>query len=267
MTPTSILANSNMGQSLSNLSNISNAGNSSSNNLPNISNMELNSLFTQMSEIRENNKTLEQKLFGSQQETIDFKAPSIFKAPPLYQVATPSPSGFASTSSSSWYSFAPPPDLAISVWKSTPQRGKNVLVECNDKFVQLLGYPIEVLRNGFVTNKLIPNGNGSSFDQQDKGEWPKRTQMVTANGLKMSLSPSIVYRTMKASIGLYIFYLSMVHPILPLHHLPHRLLHLPRLLRYHWDLLITNPTTETETGMATSEQVMVKVHTPTELFK
>jgi hypothetical protein len=46
-----------------------------------------------------------------------------------------------------WQSFAPQPELAISVWQAAegddqgPDCPLNVLIDCNEKFVKLVGYP------------------------------------------------------------------------------------------------------------------------------
>lgn len=95
---------------------------------------------------------------------------------------------------STWHSFSPQLDLAISVWKALPDRhGSNILIECNNKFIEMIGYPIETLRNNFLCCQLIRksdlcNKNPSS----NQREWPKRTQIITAFGLKdvfITISP------------------------------------------------------------------------------
>jgi len=77
-----------------------------------------------------------------------------------------------------WHSFAPQ-DFAISVWKATNTPGFNYLIECNERFVDLVGFPIEQLRNSFSGQKLFISK--TLFSQKD---WPKRTQIATAYGFK-----------------------------------------------------------------------------------
>jgi len=77
-----------------------------------------------------------------------------------------------------WHSFLPQ-EFAISVWKATNTPGFNYLIECNQRFVELVGFPIEQLRNSFSGQKLFVSK--SFFTQKD---WPKRTQIATAYGFK-----------------------------------------------------------------------------------
>jgi hypothetical protein len=79
--------------------------------------------------------------------------------------------------------------LAISVWKNIGY-SSNILVECNNKFVELLGFPMEHLRNNFSCAKLIKRD--SDYSRNNGREWPKRTQIVTAEGFKdvfMTINP------------------------------------------------------------------------------
>lgn len=84
-----------------------------------------------------------------------------------------------------WHSLLPQ-DYAISVWKSTSTPGFNFLVECNQRFIDLVGYPIEQLKNNFPCQKL--------FISKKFGEFSKRTQIGTAFGFKevyLSIFPLI----------------------------------------------------------------------------
>jgi len=78
-----------------------------------------------------------------------------------------------------WHTFLPQRDFAISVWKSTNSPGLNFLVECNERFVELTGYPIEMLRNNFPCQKLFMSKGFNTAR-----EFPKRTQIATAHGYK-----------------------------------------------------------------------------------
>lgn len=132
-------------------------------NSPNVS-----LLLQQIQELREMNTQLEKKLNFVSNELTDLK----LKSPMRH----------------GWITLTPQSELAISVWKSvtsSSQGTQNVLVECNERFVDILGYPVEVLRNNFPCSKMIRRKDLLPSDP-DGGrlEWPKKTQIVTAKGMR-----------------------------------------------------------------------------------
>lgn len=116
-----------------------------------------NFIYQQMSEIRETNSHLERKLLSPELEMRE-------------RISRQSPQ---------WYSFVPQQDFAISVWQGTGTPGHNYLAECNERFVELTGFSMDQLRNNFPTQKLFINKQIYASK-----EWPKRTQIATAYGLK-----------------------------------------------------------------------------------
>ena len=77
-----------------------------------------------------------------------------------------------------WHTFSTQQEFGISVWKGTNTPGLNYLVECNSKFIDLVGYNLNQLKNNFPCQKLFVS---KAFGQKD---WPKRTQIATAFGFK-----------------------------------------------------------------------------------
>lgn len=69
----------------------------------------------------------------------------------------------------------------------------NTLIECNNKFVEMLGYPLDVLRNNFTCSKLVRKKDLCPENRDTPTrDWPKRTQIVTAYGLRdvfITISP------------------------------------------------------------------------------
>jgi len=131
-------------------------------------------LYHQMTELRENGQDRKFPLPNPDMESHHSNNSSQSQAQPRTQ----------------WHSFMPQPEFAISVWKGTSTPGYNYLVECNDRFVELLGYPLEQLRNNFPCQKLFVS---KAFCGQK--DWPKRTQIGTAYGFKE------VYLTIYPLIG------------------------------------------------------------------
>jgi len=145
--------------------------------------IDLSFLIQQITELRDSNKHLENKLFSVSQELHDMK---VVKPKPPQTLASVSPTG--------WVSFGPQPDLAISVWRAHVDAcGDNTLIECNNKFVDMIGYPLEVLRNGFTCSKLVRRKDLCPENRENPSrDWPKRTQIVTAFGLRdvfITISP------------------------------------------------------------------------------
>jgi hypothetical protein len=67
-----------------------------------------------------------------------------------------------------WNSIVPQQDFAISVWKGTSTPGLNYLVECNDRFLDLVGYSLEILKNNFPCQKLFVS---KAFSNQKVGKY------------------------------------------------------------------------------------------------
>jgi len=147
---------------------------------PSSSNNDLTFLVEQIKELHESNKNLESKLIGVTSELIDMRRDTVLNN--TQQMVNNSLGG--------WYSFGPQNELAISVWRAVPAPEgtcpKNVLVEANAKFVQMLGYSMEVLKNNFHCNNLVRKQDicPDNRDNKNGREWPKRTQIITAFGMK-----------------------------------------------------------------------------------
>lgn len=139
-------------------------------------------LLTQIRELHDSNKTLESKLMGVTNELIDMK-----KSPAIPNLLNPSGMSnnrpLLAASQTGWHSFGNQQDVAISLWKTTGTAVGNVLLECNTKFVQLLGYSLEVLGNNFNCTNMIRQQDLCG-DKDNCKAWPKRTQIITATGLK-----------------------------------------------------------------------------------
>lgn len=150
--------------------------------LPNMSGTDWNFLVQQITELREGNKSLENKLLGVSHELSDLRT----KKPPRSESLL-----------TGWHTFQPQQELAISVWKATsPEEGgcpRNVLIECNEKFVEMLGYPLDTLKNNFTCSRLVRKQDICPENREKNGrEWPKRTQIITAFGLRdvfITISP------------------------------------------------------------------------------
>jgi len=140
-------------------------------------------LLQQIRELHDSNKTLESKLMGVTNELIDMK-----KSPTIPNLLNPSgvnnrPLLTGTASQTGWHSFGSQQDVAVSLWKTTGTAMGNVLLECNTKFVQLLGYSLEVLGNNFNCTNMIRQQDLCG-DKDNCKAWPKRTQIITATGLK-----------------------------------------------------------------------------------
>jgi hypothetical protein len=148
----------------------------------NLTGPDWNFLVQQISELRDSNKNLENRLSGVTHELSDMKV-------------KPKPSTVSLVTG--WHTFQPQPDLAISVWKATTpdEEGspRNVLVECNQKFVDMLGYGVDTLKNNFTCNRLVRKQDICPENRDKNGrEWPKRTQIITAFGFRdvyITISP------------------------------------------------------------------------------
>jgi hypothetical protein len=137
-------------------------------------------LLTQIRELHDSNKTLESKLMGVTNELIDMK-----KSPSIPNLLNPSGVNrpLLTGTQTGWHSFGSQQDVAVSLWKTTGTTMGNVLLECNTKFVQLLGYSLEVLGNNFNCTNMIRQQDLCG-DKDNCKAWPKRTQIITATGLK-----------------------------------------------------------------------------------
>lgn len=160
-------------------------------------NNDLSFLIQQMAELRESNQELQKRLALVSSELVDIKAgqPQSPQNASL-AAALQNPNG-SELVMSSWYKFspvAPASEVAVSIWQAVkPYCGTNVLVECNAKFVEMLGYPLEYLQNSFTCGKLVRKQDICPANRENPGRnWPKRTQVITAFGLKevyLTISP------------------------------------------------------------------------------
>lgn len=98
---------------------------------------------------------------------------------PIPSNPTSSISDLDNRSPMSWNSIVPQQEFAISVWKGTNTPGLNYLVECNNRFIDLVGFSLDTLKNNFPCQKLFIS---KAFSSQK--DWPKRTQISTAYGYK-----------------------------------------------------------------------------------
>jgi len=137
---------------------------------------DLSFLLEQIKELHESNRDLANKLNTVTNELIGIKKDSL--------------NDKKLTVLGGWHTFGSQQqqDLAISVWKATHvedgQCSRNFLVEGNNKFVELLGYPMDVLKNNFACTNMIRKQDLSpdSKDKNCEREWPKRTRIITAYG-------------------------------------------------------------------------------------
>jgi len=120
--------------------------------LSNVSNIELNFLIQQISELRDANKDLESRLISVTSELLESK------------------------SRDSYYSFGLPTGVAFSVWQ-TASSEEHRLLECNQSFAEISGYPISSLQHGFSFKRLIVGVDPTSLSF-----FPVKTHMITANG-------------------------------------------------------------------------------------
>jgi hypothetical protein len=163
----------------------------------------VNFLVQQIRELSENNKSLESKLYDANRELSSLRSSN-----PMTEQNQK-----AITTLGGWNNFTPQGELAVSVWKPVgPAMGgctKNVLIECNDKFVSLLEYSIDTLKDDFVCSNMIRKQDLCSGGNRD---WPKRTQIVTARGLKevfITITP--VADQLTGQPKLYLLYLLEVN--------------------------------------------------------
>jgi len=101
-------------------------------------------LTQQMIEIKTSNKSLENKLNKVTDELDSMKT-------------NPTKDVTLFGKDHNWFSFQEQPDLSISVWKPS-YLGTNkhlILVECNARFKDLVGYPDDILKNNFSASRLI----------------------------------------------------------------------------------------------------------------
>jgi len=152
------------------------------NPLPSMGGNDFNFLVQQIQELRDGNKNLEGKLLGVTHELSDMQSKNKLARESML---------------TGWHTFQPQQDLAISVWKASAlEEGgctKNVLIECNERFVEMLGYPIDTLKNNFTCSRLVRKQDICPENRDKNGrEWPKRTQIITAFGLRdvfITISP------------------------------------------------------------------------------
>jgi len=133
--------------------------------------MDISYLVQQVQELKQHNKTMESRLMNLTDELFKLRE-KVSNTRPEIQ---------------SWTNIASQQDLGVSVWKNT-SNGKfgcgatNVLVECNDKFIEMSGYPIEELKNNFTCVKLI-KGSVEKIPGTMNSEWPKKTQLLSSDGV------------------------------------------------------------------------------------
>jgi hypothetical protein len=163
------------------------------------SNADWSFLIQQISELRESNRTLESRLQGVTNELSDLKLKKRLATTPSSLNSTYSTNQSMNMSSQSqlltgWHSFAPQPELAVSVWKAAPVEVEGGCTR-NEKFVEMLGYPIETLKNNFTCSKLVRKQDLCP-EFREKGtsgrDWPRKTQIITAFGLRdvwITISP------------------------------------------------------------------------------
>lgn len=88
------------------------------------------------------------------------------------------------STTTSWHSFQPT-NIAVSVWRKALD-GNKILIECNQYFVELVGYSLEVLQSSFSSQKLVtPYCLSKDTTPKETGEKrPKRIWIQTAKDLK-----------------------------------------------------------------------------------
>lgn len=117
-----------------------------------MSNIELNFLIQQISELKESNKDLENRLVQVTSELLESK------------------------SKPSWHSFGMPTGFGFSVWESISKQ-EHKLIECNQSFAEISGYSITDLQKSFPLKKLIVG-----VDPTNPPLTPISTQLILATG-------------------------------------------------------------------------------------
>eukprot|EP01114_Cavostelium_apophysatum_P014215 TRINITY_DN3632_c0_g1_i2.p1 TRINITY_DN3632_c0_g1~~TRINITY_DN3632_c0_g1_i2.p1 ORF type:complete len:423 (+),score=97.58 TRINITY_DN3632_c0_g1_i2:98-1366(+) len=142
-----------------------------------LSNVELNLLISQISELKESNKALEKNLMTVASE---FTEPAPKPAP--------RPASHNANSLVLWTSVSGDGKTpAISTWKTSFEG--TFLSECNEKFVETVGYPFSMLRSNFSLSALFP---GVPLLESDPSQWPQKVKVCSASGPKdvlVSVSP------------------------------------------------------------------------------
>lgn len=145
-------------------------------NASQINSFDLTNLVNQMTELKASNKNLENTLLSVTKELADLKSRTAL----IKQIPD-------ALSLKGWHHFQKENDgIAISVWKKTSSNScsGNLLVECNDEFINLLGYPIETLKNNFTCNQLIVGCvKKNAKETGDQRDFPRRTQILTYRGV------------------------------------------------------------------------------------
>jgi len=127
-----------------------------------ISDQELDLLMREAVHLEEHNKNLEVKLVGLTNELSMLKEVSKTNRGNLI-----------------WHQLRPKhalQNLAVSVWKGIPE-SNHLLVECNRRFVDLVGYSENQLRDHFTSNKLLQSIDSSISST-------RLIKVNTAQGLK-----------------------------------------------------------------------------------
>jgi len=161
---------------------------------------DLNSLLHQIEELKESKHQLENRLMSLSKELEETKKLNFHQQLQLRQPEQQSEQLERQELKEQyqqrcmgWHSIgALQSELAISVWKANPFEsipttgvGGNVLIECNHKFIEMMGYSIDILRNHFTCGKLICKVEVD--DGKDWNHWPRRAQITTAHGVKEAL--------------------------------------------------------------------------------
>jgi len=129
--------------------------------VPTVSNMELNSLIQEISQLKEANKSLESQLANRSTQS------------------NPLPMAALNTNASMWNSFGYP-SVAFSVWRTTANG--TMLCECNERFVDLVGYPFSILKNNFSSSHLFYDIGG--LQSIIPNDWANKSKIMTPTGLK-----------------------------------------------------------------------------------
>lgn len=155
-----------------------------------ISNMELNHLIQQISELKDTNKVLESKLLNITSELT------------RSQNQNQNQNFISNTNTSDdaknnfiWNSSCFSSNIALSVWLIT-QNDEKILMECNDKFMKLIGKPTGIRSEELNWNDLL-----MGYNLFNDNSYPQKIAIKTYNGIKeVYVTVNLVQGTSKSFI-------------------------------------------------------------------
>lgn len=121
---------------------------------------EFNHLLLEITNLNENNKSLESKIQSLCDELLEMKKGPVKKK---------------NEGTMTQQAVMESPNAAVSMWVASFT--DLILVECDNKFVQLMGLPMDILKDNFPFSRVLEN---TPTDHN----WPKKVKISTLSGLK-----------------------------------------------------------------------------------